>query len=147
MIQAPVNSSTSSKGSIIIDNNLDKIENFMFLSITFLIFKVQKWQTPFWKAYVMRNILRSSLVEIEPFKGHFLAAWPLWQWRHYISWLFSRQTLIWQMLSLLPSRYLNKNYWYAQLWLLFKMYLKIKIDLKDGYLFKTRSGVNYMFNF
>jgi hypothetical protein len=24
------------------------------------------------------------------------------------------------------------------------MYLKIKIGLKDGYLFKTRSGLNYM---
>jgi hypothetical protein len=76
MIQAPVNSSTSSKGSII-DNNLDKIENFTFLSITFSIFKLQKWQTPFWKAYDMRNIIGLTFVENYIFNGHFSAARPL----------------------------------------------------------------------
>ncbi len=41
----------------------------------------------------------------------------------------------------------NRNWrlsWYAQLWILFKTYLKIKIDLKDGYLFKTRSGLQFL---
>jgi hypothetical protein len=47
----------------------------MFLSITFSIFKVQKWQTPFWKAYDMRNII--AFVENDPLKGHFSEARPL----------------------------------------------------------------------
>ena len=67
---------TSSKGSVI-DNNHNKIENFMFLSITFSIFKVQKWQTPFWKAYDMRNIIGSAFVENDPLNGHFSEARPL----------------------------------------------------------------------
>ncbi len=48
----------------------------MFLSITFSIFKVQKWQTPFWKAYDMRSIIGSAFVENAPLNGHFLATRP-----------------------------------------------------------------------
>ncbi len=69
-IQGPVNSSPSSKCSVI-DNNRDKIENFMFLSITLSIFKLQKWQTPFWKAYDMGNIIELTFVENDLFNGHF----------------------------------------------------------------------------
>ncbi len=58
-----------SKDSVI-DNN-HKIENLMFLSITFLIFKVQKWQTPFWKAYDMTNIIGLAFVENDPLNSHF----------------------------------------------------------------------------
>jgi hypothetical protein len=67
---------TSSKGNVI-DHNHDKIENFTFLSITFSIFKLQKWQTPFWKAYDVRNIIGLTFVENDIFNSHFLAARPL----------------------------------------------------------------------
>jgi hypothetical protein len=35
-----------------------KIEKYMLLSITSSFFKLQKWQTPFWKAYDIRNNIK-----------------------------------------------------------------------------------------
>jgi hypothetical protein len=50
-----------------------KIEKYTFLSITSSIFKLQKWQTPFWNAYTIRNNIGYLWVRIKPFNVHFSA--------------------------------------------------------------------------
>jgi hypothetical protein len=50
-----------------------KIEKFTFLSITSSIFKLKKWQTPFWNAYAIRNNAGYPRVRIKPLNVHFSA--------------------------------------------------------------------------